>query len=360
MYWKRIFLGTLLLSGVLGGFTSGATGIKDFPRVAVMNFGNKAITSEGLRDTDMSSATEYAIYQLSASGWFDLIDYEQLSTIAKMHKINMTGLVDPSTTVAIGKFAGAEYMIVGYVTGLTVKESEASVQWDRAKAGNSKHNVTANVMVRIVDIETGRIVAAGIGKGSSASTSTEITYQKYRNRKYGNTTTDSISGSVGTGTTYLPSESETNEGGTLDTTTDTTTNTETGDSVLETVPNVGNDISLYGGADYTDEDVVNTDDTSTGDSGDYIENGTDGTYDSPVTGGYDSPSDSSGSDNDTDTAGYDYQETKDYRITIGSTTVSDVQVRNAISKAVKDAIYGNMGLLTTLNDGKKLKIKTGV
>ena len=360
MYWKRIFLGTLLLSGVLGGFTSGAIGIKDFPRVAVMNFGNKAITSEGLRDTDMSSATEYAIFQLSASGWFDLIDYEQLSTIAKMHKINMTGLVDPSTTVAIGKFAGAEYMIVGYVTGLTVKESEASVQWDRAKAGNAKHNVTANVMVRIVDIETGRIVAAGIGKGSSASTSTEITYQKYRNRKYGNTTTDSISGSVGTGTTYLPSESETNEGGTLDTTTDTTTNTETGDSVLETVPNVGNDISLYGGADYTDEDAVNADDTSTGDSGDYIENGTDGTYDSPVTGGYDSPSDSSGSDNDTDTAGYDYQETKDYRITIGSTTVSDVQVRNAISKAVKDAIYGNMGLLTTLNDGKKLKIKTGV
>lgn len=360
MYWKRIFLGTLLLSGVLGGFTSGATGIKDFPRVAVMNFGNKAITSEGLRDTDMSSATEYAIYQLSASGWFDLIDYEQLSTVAKMHKINMTGLVDPSTTVAMGKFLGAEYMVIGYVTGLTVKESEASVQWDRAKAGNAKHNVTANVMVRIVDIETGRIVAAGIGKGSSASTSTEITYQKYRNRKYGNTTTDSISGSVGTGTTYLPSESETNEGGTLDTTTDTTTNTETGDSVLETVPNVGNDISLYGGADYTDEGAVNTDDTSTGDSGDYIENGTDGTYDSPVTGGYDSSGDSSGSDNDTDTTGYDYQETKDYRITIGSTTVSDVQVRNAISKAVKDAIYGNMGLLTTLNDGKKLKIKTGV
>ena len=129
---------------------------------------------------------------------------------------------------------------------------------------------------------------------------------------------------------------------------------------METVPNVGNDISLYGGGDYTDEDAVNTDDTSTGDSGDYIENGTDGTYDSPVTGGYDDSSDSSGSDSDTDTAGYDYQETKDYRITIGSTTVSDVQVRNAISKAVKDAIYGNMGLLTTLNDGKKLKIKTGV
>lgn len=360
MDWKKIFLSTTLVIGIIGGPISFATGIKDIPRVAVMNFGNKAITSEGLRDTDMSSATEYAIYQLSASGWFDLIDYEQLSTVAKMHKINMTGLVDPSTTVAMGKFLGAEYMVIGYVTGLTVKESEASVQWDRAKAGNAKHNVTANVMVRIVDIATGRIVAAGIGKGSSASTSTEISYQKYRNKKYRNTTADSILGSIGTGENYIPSESETNEDSTLDTTTDTTTNTDTGNGILETVPNVGNDISLYGGGDYTDEDAANTDDTSTGDSGDYIENGNDGTYDSPVTGGYDDSSDSSGSDNDTDTTGYDYQETKDYRITIGSTTVSDVQVRNAISKAVKDAIYGNMGLLTTLNDGKKLKIKTGV
>lgn len=341
MKLKKILGSAVLISSLFLSATVSATGIKDIPRVAVMNFGNKAITSEGLRDTDMSSATEYAIYQLSASGWFDLIDYEQLSTVAKMHKINMTGLVDPSTTVAMGKFLGAEYMVIGYVTGLTVKESEASVQWDRAKAGNAKHNVTANVMVRIVDIATGRIVAAGIGKGSSASTSTEISYQKYRNKKY-------------------PSESETNEDSTLDTTTDTTTNTDTGNGILETVPNVGNDISLYGGGDYTDEDIANTDDTSTGDSGDYIENGNDGTYDSPVTGGYDDSSDSSGSDNDTDTTGYEYQETKDYCITIGSTTVSDVQVRNAISKAVKDAIYGNMGLLTTLNDGKKLKIKTGV
>ena len=39
--------------------------------------------------------------------------------------------------------------------------------------------------------------------------------------------------------------------------------------------------------------------------------------------------------------------------------VSDIQVRNAISKAVRDAIYGKMGIMTTLNNGKPLKIKTG-
>jgi len=49
----------------------------------------------------------------------------------------------------------------------------------------------------------------------------------------------------------------------------------------------------------------------------------------------------------------------DYVIRIGTVEVSDIQVRNAISKAVRDAIYGNMGIMTTLNNGKKLKIKTG-
>ena len=48
-----------------------------------------------------------------------------------------------------------------------------------------------------------------------------------------------------------------------------------------------------------------------------------------------------------------------YVIRIGTEDFSDVQVRNAISKAVRDAVYGKMGLLTTLNGGKQLKIKTG-
>lgn len=155
-----------------------ATSLKDYPRVAIMNFGNKAITSKGFRDQDFAMATEYAIYQLSASGWFDLIDYEQLNTIAQMHNINNSGLVDPGTIVAMGQFAGAEYMIVGNVTGLTLKENGVGLQAKGAKAGVGEHVVNANVTVRIVDIKTGRIMGAGIGKGSSTSTNIEIGFIK--------------------------------------------------------------------------------------------------------------------------------------------------------------------------------------
>lgn len=180
---KKAFGSLVLIGAMLGCSLASATDIRDFPRVAVMNIGNKAITSRGLRQQDMSSATEYAIYQLSASGWFDLIDYEQLGTIANMHSINMSGMVDTATAVEMGKFAGAEYMVVGYVTGLTTKENTAFLQGFNAKGGNSQHVVTANVALRIVDIKTGRIMVAGLGKGSSTSTLTEIGFTKYRNRR---------------------------------------------------------------------------------------------------------------------------------------------------------------------------------
>lgn len=176
---KYIFIPMLCLAS---NFAQAAN-IKDYPRVAVMDFGNKAITSRGLRNHDMTMATEYAIYQLSASGWFDLIDYESLNAIAQMHKINHSGFVDQSTAVQMGKIAGAQFMIIGNVTGLTTKENIAGIRAHNANASNAQHVVNANVTLRIVDIETGRIVCAGIGKGSSTSTMTEFGFTKYRTKE---------------------------------------------------------------------------------------------------------------------------------------------------------------------------------
>ena len=270
---KRIFryiCSTLFASGIiLSTFWSStvkAADVHSYPTVAVMQFGNKAITSQGLRRYDFDSASEYAIYQLLASGWFDLVDYEQLSNIAKMHEINMSGLVDQSTAVQLGRFAGAQFMVVGNVTGLTSKESGLDYQHGRSGGlGVDVRTVIANVAIRIVDIETGRIVGAGLGKGESATSNVEIVFNKYRKSD----------------NAILPINSDESSG----------ENEEEG--------------------------------------GDLNNNSTNS------------------------------EEVGQYSIKIGSDTFSAVQVRNAISKAVRDAVYGNTGLMTMLNDGKKLKTKTG-
>lgn len=270
---KRIFryiCSTLFASGIiLSTFLSStvkAADVHSYPTVAVMQFGNKAITSQGLMRYDFDSASEYAIYQLLASGWFDLVDYEQLSNIAKMHEINMSGLVDQSTAVQLGKFAGAQFMVVGNVTGLTSKESGLDYQHGRSGGlGVDVRTVIANVAIRIVDIETGRIVGAGLGKGESASSNVEIVFNKYRKSD----------------NAILPIDSDESSG-------------------------------------ENEEEGGNLNNNST-----------------------------------------NSEEVGQYSIKIGSDTFSAVQVRNAISKAVRDAVYGNTGLMTMLNDGKKLKTKTG-
>ena len=273
-----------------------------------MNFGNKAITSSGFREHDFSSATEYAIYQLSACGWFDLVDYEQLSTMAKIHSVNMSGLVDPSSAVPMGKFLGAQFIVIGNITGLTLKENEFGYQHgNKGGLNNAQHVVTANVAMRIVDIETGRIVVAGLGKGSSTSTHTEIVFRKYRNNQ--------------NNLAYLPAEDAADGyGGGAD------EDETAASSQSETVAN-----ESESGADNPSAEA-NPEETPT-------------SVDEPITEDTSNPL----------TEG----NPGEYKITIGTVQVSDIQVRNAISKAVRDAIYGKMGLMTTLNNGKPLKIKTG-
>lgn len=258
----KIFLSALLIFHVVFANFAEAANIKNHPRIAVMNYADKAVKSMELRDQDFSSASEYAIYQLSASNWFDLIDYEQMVTVARMHSINSSGLFDMSTAPILGKFLTAQFIMVGAVTGMTVKESGAAVGAHGAKAGMAKHTVTANVTVRFVDMETLQIVGVGMGTGKSASTSAEISFSPYRN----------------TSNWIIPRE----------------INVIIGDN----------------------NEVTSNNTISTADNADYF-------------------------------------------ITIGTAEVSAVQVRNALSKAVRDAIYGKDGILTRLNGGVPLKIKTG-
>lgn len=284
---------TLLVTLCLLMFSSlaSAANIKNHPRLAVMQFGNKAIMSQGLQTGDFVMCSEYAIYQLVACDWFDLVDYEQLENIAKMHSINMSGLVDQSTAVQLGKFASAQFMVVSNVTGLTAKNSTLGV--NAGNSGNisgSKHTVTANVVMRIVDIETGRIVAAGMGTGSSSSTNAEIVFNAYRKNQ---TTT----------TTY-------GYGG------------ATGDDPYEPI-------------NQNIPEITGTDNTIS-----------------------DTPEASNNSTITATTTNTEYEKTS-YSIVIGTTEIADIQVRNALGKAVRDAVYGRTGLMTMLNGGKPLKIKTG-
>lgn len=338
---------SLLLAGWLMISTSVAiaANIKDHPSVAVMNFGNKAVMSRGLRDTDFSAATEYAIYQLSACNWFDLIDYEQLSTIAKMHSVNMSGLIDPATAVAVGHVVGAQFIIVGNLTGLTTKESMLGIQAGRhGGVSGKKHTVIANVAMRIVDIETGRIVVAGLGKGESASTNAEVVFKKYRRPRNGIVPISLARRIVPTYRMrlYNPAEKQNviRTGQSYEEPIEESEIEMSDQPLTESVDDNSAPDTIASEGTYNEENYTNENSSYHGEEIPYNEN-------------MNNDSGRIYRQNDS------YYDVEEYKIVIGTVEVSDVQVRNAISKAVRDCIYGNMGLMTTLNGGKKLNIRTG-
>ena len=168
-------------------------GLHDYPNIAVLPFANKAILSSELDFRDPALISEFVIEELIDSERFNVMEREQLLALTDEQSLGMTGLVDPSSAAQVGKMAGVQYMVYGSVTGLTTKESGLSYENSAfGGVGGKKHNVTANVTARIIEVETGRIIVAGRGTGSSASTNIEFRLNVTKNTPYEGTGYDSM------------------------------------------------------------------------------------------------------------------------------------------------------------------------
>lgn len=150
-----------------------AKDIDDYPTVAMLPFQNKApVRWDRFGDSAMQAGEDVG-FELERTGRFEVVEREQLQAILDEHSLNMTGLVDPATAVTIGKLAGADFVAIGSITSLTTKESGGAGFGVGAGGGGvvggQVHTVAAKVMLRVVDVKTGRIVLYGRGKGHSDS-----------------------------------------------------------------------------------------------------------------------------------------------------------------------------------------------
>ena len=258
--------------------TSEAALDENRPNIAVLPYAQRAAVSKELSLEDAAYVSEFLVEQLLDANRFNVIERTQLLAITEEHKLNMSGLVDPSTAVEVGRLAGVKYLVMGSVTGLSTKKS--GVSYDNRTAGSvggKMNTVIANVTARFIDVETGQVILAASGTGESASTYTEFA---------------------------LKSEIE-----------------DTDSSAAE--------------SDYTDVAYTSAaySEAGTGESGEYYSEENTGM--SSVT-----------------TTNNRKRTVVQHKITIGTTEFSQVQVRNALYKAVDDLVFNkNFGILAKL-DGK--------
>jgi len=137
------------------------------------------------------AVTEMLITELAKNKNFRIVERQRLEDILKESKFQMSGLSDTNNAIKFGKLTGAKYLIAGNITLCSSEESQSSFIVDFGKK-----KASVELVVRIIDLETGIATGGAEGKGSSDRSSTS-----FAPSSVGLPNIFDSSKSVGTGTT---------------------------------------------------------------------------------------------------------------------------------------------------------------
>ena len=154
-------------------------GLADHPVVAVLPYANKAAVSKQLSLADASLVSEFVVEKLLDSGYFGVVTRDKLLEVTQEQGLQAGALVNPNTSMMMGKIAGAQYLVAGSVTGLSSKVGVLGYENSAlGSAEGNKNTVIANLTLQFIDVETGLIVMAVSGTGESSSTYAEFTFNQ--------------------------------------------------------------------------------------------------------------------------------------------------------------------------------------
>lgn len=149
-------------------FTHTSAAIVETSNIAIMDLG----THEGAVPFEINvfnagkASSEYLIQRLFEVGKFNVMDRTLVEDKIRESRLNTTGLIDPDTAKKIGDILGVDYLVYGNVNDVTLSETGGST--GGVGLDISKITVKAHLIVRVMDIETGRIIGAAKGEGKSS------------------------------------------------------------------------------------------------------------------------------------------------------------------------------------------------
>ena len=134
------------------------------PRLAVLEFKNKA-DNQWWYSNGGAAAQDVFVTELVKSGKFRVVEREQLEALMREKNLTLSGDVDPSTAVRIGKLLGVNYLLAGAVT----EYGNTSVGGGGFGVGASKKKFVAAMNARLIDTSTGEILWADEAREEEAS-----------------------------------------------------------------------------------------------------------------------------------------------------------------------------------------------
>jgi curli biogenesis system outer membrane secretion channel CsgG len=147
--------GALLLAVLAAPGLIQAAGKADKPRIAVLEFKNKA-DNQWWYHGGAEAAQDVFVTELVKSGKFRVVEREQLEALMKEKGLTLSGDVDPKTAVRVGKLLGVNYLLTGAVT----EYGNTDVSGGGGGVFAGKRKFVAALNARIIDTSTGEIAWA--------------------------------------------------------------------------------------------------------------------------------------------------------------------------------------------------------
>ena len=169
---------TFLLTAVLTGaaLVPPAAAQSTRPSIAVLSFDYGTIQRWWSGTEDIGEGiSDMIVDELVNDGSFRIFERKRLNTLLAEQNFQDSDRVDPTAKLAkIGKMLGVKYVVAGSVTKFGTEQSSKGVggggfgsRFGVGAVGTSKGKANVAITARIIDVETGEIMASAKGDGTS-------------------------------------------------------------------------------------------------------------------------------------------------------------------------------------------------
>jgi curli biogenesis system outer membrane secretion channel CsgG len=186
---NRIYLSVLVAIALVAGIAlqPASAQTKRKPRIAVMEFDYATVQSStsALFGTNVDvgkGITDLLITGLVKDGTYSIIERQVLDKLMTEQNFSNSSRADPTSAARLGKLLGVDAIIVGSITQFGNETKKVGVGGNGGTFGgfglggighsNSKANVS--ITARIVNVDTGEIMAVADGTGQSSRSSTSM------------------------------------------------------------------------------------------------------------------------------------------------------------------------------------------
>ncbi len=116
---------------------------------------------------------------LTSSKRLTIIERDQMDAIAAEHQMSTSGAFTDDTALAVGKIAGCQYMLFGAVTSYQQSVSTTDIWlW-----GKTDYYASTTIDVRIVDVNTTKVVLSLSESGSTRQSGTKFNFYGMNNQE---------------------------------------------------------------------------------------------------------------------------------------------------------------------------------